>query len=107
MVVEEATEDAHRMGAVGPEESRMHLAGPAPIGGVSPLSGQQPRIFPPANNPIYALLCRGCGAFVQCENCSIALTYHKSRQRLECHYCGYSVPPLKRAFARAMLNGVR
>ena len=25
----------------------------------------------------WSLLCRGCGAFVQCQNCSIALTYHK------------------------------
>ena len=41
----------------------------------------------------WSLLCRSCGAFVQCENCSIALTYHKSRQRLECHYCGYSHSP--------------
>jgi primosomal protein N' (replication factor Y) (superfamily II helicase) len=44
----------------------------------------------------WSLLCRGCGAFVQCENCSIALTYHKSRQRLECHYCGYTAKPPKR-----------
>jgi primosomal protein N' (replication factor Y) len=36
------------------------------------------------------VLCRSCGAAVQCENCSIALTYHKRRQRLVCHYCGYS-----------------
>ncbi len=43
----------------------------------------------------WSLLCRSCGAFVHCQNCSIALTYHKSRQRLECHYCGYSVAPLK------------
>ena len=43
----------------------------------------------------WSLLCRGCGAMVQCQNCSIALTYHKSRQRLECHYCGYSIRPPK------------
>ena len=43
----------------------------------------------------WSLLCRGCGALVECQNCSIAVTYHKSRQRLECHYCGYSIPPLK------------
>jgi primosomal protein N' (replication factor Y) len=43
----------------------------------------------------WSLLCRSCGAFVQCRNCSIALTYHKSRQRLECHYCGYSIRPMK------------
>jgi len=43
----------------------------------------------------WSMLCRGCGAVVQCENCSIALTYHKSRQRLECHYCGFSLRPPK------------
>ncbi|MDE3169660.1 MAG: primosomal protein N', partial [Acidobacteriota bacterium] len=43
----------------------------------------------------WSLLCRGCGAFVQCRNCSIALTYHKSRQRLECHYCGFAARPPK------------
>jgi primosomal protein N' (replication factor Y) len=43
----------------------------------------------------WSSLCRSCGAFVQCQNCSIALTYHKDRQRLECHYCGYSLRPPK------------
>jgi primosomal protein N' (replication factor Y) (superfamily II helicase) len=43
----------------------------------------------------WSMLCRSCGAMVQCQNCSIALTYHKSRQRLECHYCGYSIRPPK------------
>ncbi len=36
------------------------------------------------------VICRSCGAGVQCENCSISLTYHKQRGRLECHYCGFS-----------------
>jgi primosomal protein N' (replication factor Y) len=36
------------------------------------------------------LLCRSCGATVLCENCSIALTYHKKRERLACHYCGFA-----------------
>jgi primosomal protein N' (replication factor Y) len=43
----------------------------------------------------WSLLCRSCGTLVQCQNCSIALTYHKSRQRLVCHYCGYSIRPPK------------
>jgi primosomal protein N' (replication factor Y) len=43
----------------------------------------------------WSSLCRSCGAFVQCINCSIALTYHKNRQRLECHYCGHSIKPSK------------
>jgi len=38
----------------------------------------------------WSVLCRSCGASAQCANCSISLTYHKSRNRLECHYCGYT-----------------
>jgi primosomal protein N' (replication factor Y) len=45
----------------------------------------------------FVVICRACGAKLECENCSIALTYHKplpgdghaAGQRLECHYCGY------------------
>ncbi len=42
----------------------------------------------------FAVLCRACGEKLQCENCAIALTHHKSvssptGQRLKCHYCGY------------------
>ncbi len=51
------------------------------------------------------VVCRGCGERLECENCAIALTFHKqgvselqaaAGQRLECHYCGYrrSVPQL-------------
>jgi primosomal protein N' (replication factor Y) len=42
----------------------------------------------------WSVLCRSCGASVQCANCSISMTYHKHRNRLECHYCGsiQSVP---------------
>lgn len=36
------------------------------------------------------VLCRSCGASIQCENCSISLTYHKRRRSLECHYCGFT-----------------
>ena len=43
----------------------------------------------------WSMLCRSCGAFVQCQNCSIALTYHKKRQRLVCHYCNFSIHPPK------------
>ncbi|HLJ91152.1 MAG TPA: primosomal protein N' [Candidatus Angelobacter sp.] len=35
------------------------------------------------------VLCRSCGETVQCVNCAISMTFHKSGYRLECHYCGY------------------
>lgn len=36
-------------------------------------------------------LCRSCGWVPQCSNCSVALTYHKSTDKLHCHYCGTKV----------------
>jgi len=41
----------------------------------------------------WSVLCRSCGASVQCVNCSISMTHHKLRNRLECHYCG-SIQPI-------------
>ena len=35
------------------------------------------------------VLCRACGETLQCKNCSIAMTFHKSGYRMECHYCGF------------------
>ncbi len=34
--------------------------------------------------------CRNCGEILCCPNCSVSLNYHKSNNRLMCHYCGYS-----------------
>ncbi len=32
--------------------------------------------------------CRECGYTVRCPDCGIAMTYHKERDALVCHYCG-------------------
>lgn len=47
----------------------------------------------------FVVMCRACGEKLECENCAIALTHHKSvtesdpgspaNQRMECHYCGF------------------
>jgi primosomal protein N' (replication factor Y) (superfamily II helicase) len=38
--------------------------------------------------------CATCGYEMTCKNCSVPMTYHKSENRLRCHYCGWSsVPP--------------
>ncbi len=39
--------------------------------------------------------CRECGAVVECENCSIAMTYHKKTDKLVCHYCGETIDNIK------------
>jgi primosomal protein N' (replication factor Y) (superfamily II helicase) len=52
----------------------------------------------------FTVICRSCGEKIECENCAIAMTYHKPvvgtdlhahpGDRLECHYCGFrrSIP---------------
>lgn len=35
-------------------------------------------------------LCRRCGYMVECLSCSVAMTYHASKNELRCHYCGAS-----------------
>jgi primosomal protein N' (replication factor Y) len=37
-------------------------------------------------------MCRACGDTIQCRDCAVAMTYHKSRHRLLCHYCGFQQP---------------
>ena len=34
-------------------------------------------------------MCRECGYTVKCKNCNISMTYHKTENKLKCHYCGY------------------
>ncbi len=38
------------------------------------------------------LLCRDCGARVQCPSCSVSLVVHRRSADLRCHYCGHSAP---------------
>ncbi|MDB5229650.1 MAG: priA, partial [Chitinophagaceae bacterium] len=38
------------------------------------------------------LLCQVCGWIPHCENCDVTLTYHKSKNKLTCHYCGSAYP---------------
>lgn len=35
------------------------------------------------------LECRYCGYIPKCPECEVSLTFHKSEQKLKCHYCGY------------------
>ena len=35
------------------------------------------------------ILCRSCGESIECPNCDVTLTYHRSDSILVCHYCNY------------------
>jgi len=63
--------------------------------------GEQVMILLNRRGYSFVVMCRSCGEKIECVNCAISLTYHKSGkddenngearvgQRLECHYCGY------------------
>jgi primosomal protein N' (replication factor Y) (superfamily II helicase) len=39
-------------------------------------------------------ICTVCGFIPQCKYCDVSLTFHKLTNKLVCHYCGTSYPPL-------------
>jgi primosomal protein N' (replication factor Y) len=45
------------------------------------------------------VLCRACGKKLECRNCAIALTHHKGKRCMECHYCGFMAPVPKNCAA--------
>lgn len=55
--------------------------------------GRQSILFLNRRGFSYFFHCRSCGYEARCRNCSVSLTYHKQRNRLVCHYCGYSEQP--------------
>ncbi|MGA1868288.1 MAG: primosomal protein N' [bacterium] len=38
------------------------------------------------------LLCPKCGYVPKCAHCNVSLTYHRSDNRLKCHYCEFQKP---------------
>ena len=40
--------------------------------------------------------CPSCGYTAVCEDCSVSMTYHSANKRMMCHYCGKSIPVLKK-----------
>lgn len=41
------------------------------------------------------LFCPDCGNVPMCKYCSVTLTYHKVKNYLRCHYCGYTIEAYK------------
>jgi primosomal protein N' (replication factor Y) len=55
-------------------------------------AGQQTILFLNRRGFSTVVLCRACGHVVRCRQCAVSLTYHRSRERLCCHYCGAEEP---------------
>ncbi len=57
-------------------------------------AGEQVILFQNRRGYAPMVRCRDCGWVPHCDNCDVALTYHKYTHSLTCHYCGFtrSVP---------------
>jgi len=56
--------------------------------------GRQTILFMNRRGFAHFYQCPQCGWELVCKRCSVSLTWHKSRGKCICHYCGYSQPPV-------------
>jgi primosomal protein N' (replication factor Y) len=56
-------------------------------------AGQQAILFLNRRGFETLVLCELCGHEARCPECAVALTYHRRRAVLLCHYCGRTEPP--------------
>ncbi len=53
---------------------------------------EQSIVFLPTRANFKYLICKDCGASVECKYCSIAMSVHQKSNMLKCHYCNYTQP---------------
>lgn len=53
-------------------------------------NGNQAIIFLPTRANFKYLICKSCGEMIKCPFCSIAMSLHKDKNMLKCHYCGHT-----------------
>ena len=53
-------------------------------------AGKQVILFLNRRGYSYYFHCRSCGYELKCPHCDVAMTYHKRRDMLQCHYCGHT-----------------
>lgn len=54
-------------------------------------NGEQAILFQNRRGFAPMIECKTCGWVPHCVNCDVSLTYHKYRNQLVCHYCGYTI----------------
>ena len=47
-------------------------------------------IFLPTRANFKYMICSNCGEAVKCPNCDVAMSVHKAKRALVCHYCDYT-----------------
>lgn len=57
--------------------------------------GEQSILFLNRRGTNKLISCSACGYTFRCPRCSVSMTYHSTKKRLMCHYCGYSRPEAK------------
>lgn len=53
--------------------------------------GEQVILFQNRRGYSPVIECLTCGHVPQCQQCDVSLTYHKHKNQLRCHYCGYTM----------------
>ncbi|MEL1254704.1 primosomal protein N' [Flavobacterium sp. DGU38] len=53
--------------------------------------GEQVILFQNRRGYSPVMECLRCGHVPHCQQCDVSLTYHKHKNQLRCHYCGYSI----------------
>lgn len=57
-------------------------------------AGRQTILFLNRRGFAYLFFCKSCGFEMKCRHCSVSLTFHKNRNHMVCHYCGYRARPV-------------
>lgn len=54
-------------------------------------AGEQSLILLNRRGYAHAIFCRQCAETLECPNCSVTLTIHRTARRARCHYCDYEL----------------
>ena len=77
------------------DKSKIILS-PALVDAINEVIGRNKQIILFQNRRGYTpyQVCNVCGWIPQCKYCDVSLTFHKLTNKLVCHYCGTTYPPV-------------
>jgi primosomal protein N' (replication factor Y) len=95
-----------------PPRGRFHAVGSALEGAMRHALASGGQVILLLNRRGYSthLYCPACGRVEQCKFCDLAVTFHRWRDVVMCHYCGFEMPPPQKCpicgQAQVRYNGV-